>query len=120
MWGKNEILRLMFHKDVLVLGLTDGVLCGSTIFCLLLQRAIEKGYLSWNRSGWITQNVGLQGPRSLPTNLLFRMLPYHRILTNLNFKRTRPGRPSTLVPLSGGRIIETGHGHTLCLLDSIA
>ncbi|KAL2221437.1 MBOAT, membrane-bound O-acyltransferase family-domain-containing protein [Thermoascus aurantiacus ATCC 26904] len=53
----NEILRLMFHKDVLVLGLTDGVLCGSTIFCLLLQRAIEKGYLSWNRSGWIIQNA---------------------------------------------------------------
>ncbi|KAL1967756.1 hypothetical protein VTN77DRAFT_2445 [Rasamsonia byssochlamydoides] len=56
-WGRNEILRLMFHKDVLVHAVTDGVLCGSTIFCLFLQRAIKAGYLRWNNSGWIIQNV---------------------------------------------------------------
>ena len=56
-WGRMEIIRLMFHKDVLVLGITDGLMCGSTIFCLFLQRAIHKRYLRWNRSGWIIQNV---------------------------------------------------------------
>ncbi|KAL1993376.1 hypothetical protein VTN49DRAFT_3325 [Thermomyces lanuginosus] len=56
-WGRTEIIRLMFHKDVLVLGITDGLMCGSTIFCLFLQKAIYKRYLRWNRSGWIIQNL---------------------------------------------------------------
>lgn len=57
-FGRNEILQMMFHEDVLVLGLTDGVMCASTAFCLVLQKAILAGYLSWNRHGWIIQNVG--------------------------------------------------------------
>lgn len=57
-WGKNEIVRLMFHKDVLVLGLTDFVLCWSTVVCLALQRAILHGYLRWSGMGWVIQNVG--------------------------------------------------------------
>lgn len=57
-FGPNEILQMMFHEDVLVLGLTDGVMCASTAFCLVLQKAILAGYLSWNRHGWIIQNVG--------------------------------------------------------------
>lgn len=57
-FGRNEILQMMFHEDVLVLGLTDGVMCASTAFCLVLQKAIRAGYLSWNRHGWIIQNVG--------------------------------------------------------------
>lgn len=56
-WGQNEIIRLMFCKDVLVLGLTDFVLCWSTIFCLGLQRAIQRGYLRWSGLGWVVQNV---------------------------------------------------------------
>lgn len=56
-FGGNEILTIMFRRDVLVLGLTDGVLCGSTVWCLALQRAVLKGYLDWNKSGWIIQNV---------------------------------------------------------------
>jgi sterol O-acyltransferase len=56
-WGKNEIIRLMLDKDVVVLGLTDMALCWSTGFCLLLQRAILKGYLRWNGLGWLVQNV---------------------------------------------------------------
>jgi sterol O-acyltransferase len=56
-WGKNEIIRLMFAKDVFVLGLTDLVLCWSTIFCLLVQRAVVKGYLRWGGTGWLVQNV---------------------------------------------------------------
>jgi hypothetical protein len=57
MWGKNEIIRLMLDKDVVVLGVTDLVLCWSTGFCLLLQRAVIKGYLRWNGLGWLIQNV---------------------------------------------------------------
>lgn len=57
-FGRNEILSMMFHRDVIVLGLTDGFMCASTVFCLLLQRTILAGYLSWNRHGWIIQNVG--------------------------------------------------------------
>lgn len=57
-FGRNEILSMMFHRDVMVLGLTDGFMCASTVFCLLLQKTISAGYLSWNRHGWIIQNVG--------------------------------------------------------------
>ncbi|OQE42393.1 hypothetical protein PENCOP_c004G04436 [Penicillium coprophilum] len=56
-WGKNEIIRLMLDKDVMVLGLTDLLLCWSTGFCLLLQRVVLKGYIRWNGLGWIIQNI---------------------------------------------------------------
>lgn len=56
-FGRNEILTMMFHRDVLVLGLTDGIMCASTVFCLLLQKAILAEYLSWNKHGWLIQNV---------------------------------------------------------------
>jgi sterol O-acyltransferase len=56
-FGGNEIVRLMLSRDVIVLGLTDGVMCASTIFSLFLQKLISRGFLSWNRSGWILQNV---------------------------------------------------------------
>ncbi|KAJ5232769.1 Sterol O-acyltransferase [Penicillium chermesinum] len=56
-WGNNEIIRLMFSKDVLVLGISDFVLCWSTLFCLGLQRAISAGYLHWDGLGWVIQNI---------------------------------------------------------------
>lgn len=56
-WARNEIVRLMFHKDVLVLGLTDFVLCWCTVFCLGLQRVLLQGLFHWNGLGWIIQNV---------------------------------------------------------------
>lgn len=56
-FGGNEILTLILQRDLLVLGLTDGILCASTAFCLLLQRLILSGYLSWDRQGWIIQHV---------------------------------------------------------------
>jgi len=59
-FGPNEILTMMFHRDVLVLGITDGLMCAGTAFCLVLQKAILANYLSWDRSGWIIQNVGNQ------------------------------------------------------------
>ena len=55
--GNQEILQMMFDRDVWVLGLTDGALCAATGVGLGLQKLIIKGYLDWNRSGWVIQNI---------------------------------------------------------------
>lgn len=55
--GSAEILHMMLEKDILLLGVTDGVMCASTLFGLVLQRIILKGYLSWGGAGWIIQNI---------------------------------------------------------------
>jgi hypothetical protein len=55
--GTNEIIGLMLQRDLIVLGLSDGVMCASTGFCWILQRLILAGYISWNGEGWIIQNV---------------------------------------------------------------
>ncbi|KAI9676503.1 MAG: acyl-CoA/sterol acyltransferase [Caeruleum heppii] len=56
-FGTNQILSLMFSKDIIVLGLTDGVMCAATAFGLLLQKAILKDWLNWNKHGWIIQHI---------------------------------------------------------------
>jgi sterol O-acyltransferase len=56
-FGRNEIVEMMISRDVVLLGLTDGIMCASTGFCLLLQLVIYRGWLSWSGSGWIIQNV---------------------------------------------------------------
>ena len=55
--GTNEVAGMMFSKDVLLLGVTDGVLCGSTLLGLVLQWAVLKGWIDWERSGYIIQNL---------------------------------------------------------------
>jgi sterol O-acyltransferase len=55
--GSNEIMGLMFHRDVMVLGLSDGVMCGITGFGLILQKLIAWGFISWDNEGWIIQSV---------------------------------------------------------------
>ncbi|KAL1881432.1 hypothetical protein VTK73DRAFT_3950 [Phialemonium thermophilum] len=55
--GTNEILQTMFSKDVFVLLLSDGMLCGLTAVSWVLQRLVHAGYLEWNGSGWIIQNL---------------------------------------------------------------
>jgi len=55
--GTNEIMGLMFHRDVMVLGLSDGVMCAATGFGLILQELISRGLISWNKGGWIIQSV---------------------------------------------------------------
>lgn len=55
--GSNEMMRIMFSKDVVVLGLTDLVMLSSTTFGLFLHRLIAKGYLSWSTSGIVIQNI---------------------------------------------------------------
>ncbi|KAL0930217.1 sterol o-acyltransferase [Colletotrichum truncatum] len=55
--GTNEIMKGMFRRDVVVLLASDGVMCGITGFSWILQRLIFSGYLDWDRSGWIIQNI---------------------------------------------------------------
>ncbi|KAI9048651.1 hypothetical protein LZ554_007482 [Drepanopeziza brunnea f. sp. 'monogermtubi'] len=55
--GSNEIAGLMFHRDVMVLGISDGVMCGATGFGLILQKLIRNGVISWNKEGWIIQSA---------------------------------------------------------------
>jgi sterol O-acyltransferase len=57
--GTNEIMGLMFHRDLLVLGISDGVMCGATGFGLVLQKLIAKEVIGWNEQGWIIQSVSL-------------------------------------------------------------
>ena len=55
--GGNEIMILMFRRDVVVLGLTDVVMLVSTLTGLLLQKVILRGYIKWSTHGWIIQNI---------------------------------------------------------------
>jgi sterol O-acyltransferase len=55
--GTNEILGIMLHRDLMVLGLSDGVLFAATGFGWILQKLILRGWLSWDSTGWIIQNV---------------------------------------------------------------
>ena len=56
-FGRNEIVRLMLSRDVLILGFTDGVLCSVTGVSLIIQKLVISGYLNWTRSGWVVQNL---------------------------------------------------------------
>jgi sterol O-acyltransferase len=55
--GSNQIMKMMFSHDIFILGLTDGVMCASTAQGLLFQRLVHKGWLRWERGGWIVQNI---------------------------------------------------------------
>jgi len=55
--GTNEIFAMMTQRDLIVLGLSDGVMCGVTGFGWILQQMVVRGYINWNREGWIIQNV---------------------------------------------------------------
>ncbi|KAB5577561.1 MBOAT family protein, partial [Coniochaeta sp. 2T2.1] len=55
--GSNEIVQSMVRRDLFVLLLSDGVMCGLTGVSWLMQRLIYAGYLDWDRSGFILQNV---------------------------------------------------------------
>lgn len=55
--GNNQIMKLMFSRDLLVLGITDGVMCAATVEAFLLQKLVQKDYISWAKQGWIIQNI---------------------------------------------------------------
>lgn len=55
--GTNQIAKMMFSHDLFVLGITDGVMCASCLVTMGLQVLVQKGWLHWERGGWIVQNV---------------------------------------------------------------
>lgn len=55
--GRNQVMRMMFSRDVLVLGLTDGAMCAATIQGLIFQKLVRHGCINWAKSGWIIQNL---------------------------------------------------------------
>lgn len=74
--GSSDIMKTMFRRDgklcpyqllslsviditlVIVLLLSDGVMCGLTGVSWILQLLVYRRYINWNRTGWIIQNVG--------------------------------------------------------------
>jgi sterol O-acyltransferase len=57
-FGNAEIVHLMVDRDLVLLLVTDGLMClCSVAFCLILQKCIAMGYLTWDRTGWIVQSV---------------------------------------------------------------
>ncbi|KAK1580625.1 MBOAT family protein [Colletotrichum navitas] len=55
--GTNDIMKIMFRRDVVVLLASDGVMCAATGVSWILQRLIFGGYMDWDGFGWIVQNI---------------------------------------------------------------
>ena len=55
--GTNDIMKTMFRRDIFVLAVSDGVMCGLTGVSWLFQSLVFQGYFTWDRSGWILQNL---------------------------------------------------------------
>ena len=55
--GTNDIVKTMLQRDVFVLAASDAVMCGLTGVSGLLQVLVFRGYINWDRSGWILQNL---------------------------------------------------------------
>ncbi|POS72864.1 MBOAT family protein [Diaporthe helianthi] len=55
--GTNDIMKSMFKRDVVVLLVSDAVLCGITGVSWILQVLVKNDYLDWDSSGWILQNI---------------------------------------------------------------
>ncbi|KAG6120007.1 hypothetical protein E4U14_004343 [Claviceps sp. LM454 group G7] len=56
-FGSNEIMKIMFHRDVFVLLLSDGIMCALTAVSWAIQKLVYYRVLDWDRSGWILQNI---------------------------------------------------------------
>lgn len=55
--GTNQVIKQMFNHEVWLLGITDGVMCAATAEGLLFQKLVHRGWLRWERGGWIVQNI---------------------------------------------------------------
>ncbi|KAI1485638.1 MBOAT family protein [Biscogniauxia mediterranea] len=55
--GTNDIMKIMFRRDVVVLLLSDGVMCGITGVSWIIQQLVFRDYIDWDKSGWIIQNI---------------------------------------------------------------
>jgi sterol O-acyltransferase len=47
----------VLKKDLVVLAAFDAAMFAATFVCVLLQKAVYRGWISWTRSGWILQHV---------------------------------------------------------------
>ncbi|KAK7429673.1 Sterol O-acyltransferase 2 (Sterol-ester synthase 2) [Neonectria magnoliae] len=56
-FGTNDIMKTMFRRDVIVLLLSDGIMCGLTGVSWLIQLLVLNGYLNWDRTGWVVQHL---------------------------------------------------------------
>ncbi|KAI0537143.1 MBOAT family protein [Xylaria digitata] len=55
--GTNDIMKVMFRRDVIVLFISDGVMCALTGVSWVIQLCVLHDYIDWNRTGWIIQNI---------------------------------------------------------------
>ncbi|PHH51660.1 Sterol O-acyltransferase 2 [Ceratocystis fimbriata CBS 114723] len=55
--GTHEIISTMVSRDLVYLGLADGVMCALTLVSWGIQRIMFAGYLNWDRSGWLLQHA---------------------------------------------------------------
>lgn len=55
--GTNDIMKYMFKRDVVLLLLSDGVVCGLTGVSWVLQLLVHRGYMDWDGAGWIVQHL---------------------------------------------------------------
>lgn len=55
--GPSDILKTMFHRDVIVLLLSDGFMCALTAVTWLQQKLILVKIVNWDREGWIMQHI---------------------------------------------------------------
>ncbi|KAM0343097.1 hypothetical protein ACHAPU_008845 [Fusarium lateritium] len=55
--GTSDIMKTMFHRDVIFLLLSDGIMCALTAVTWLIQRLVSARYIDWDGAGWIVQNI---------------------------------------------------------------
>jgi len=74
----------MFHRDVMVLALSDGVMCGATGFGLVLQKLVKRGAINWDREGWVIQSV------SAPSTYVVDIILISLLVLGSVLPRSRP------------------------------
>lgn len=55
--GTNEIMKIMFRRDVILLLISDGIMCALTGVSWGIQLLVLHDYINWDRTGWIIQNI---------------------------------------------------------------
>ncbi|KAL3608050.1 Sterol O-acyltransferase 2 (Sterol-ester synthase 2) [Fusarium poae] len=55
--GASDIMNTMFHRDVVVLLLSDGIMCALTAVTWLNQWLVSANYLNWDGAGWLLQHI---------------------------------------------------------------
>jgi sterol O-acyltransferase len=66
-FGGNQVAKLMFHRDLLVLGVTDGVMYALTFEGLLFQKLVKSGYIDWTRSEYDPYDLHMRNLRMILT-----------------------------------------------------